>query len=83
LAERRWARAVADPEDEEKYLQPGKMLLWMDRMKCGLGVIKITFGPRGGCIFGDLNSMEGLSMLEHVKKRFQEVMFPIWLTLCL
>jgi cytochrome P450 len=37
---------MREEDEEEKDLEPReKMILWMDRMKRGLSVIKITFGP--------------------------------------
>jgi hypothetical protein len=66
-------QAVADPEDEEeKYLQPrGKMLLWMDRMKCGLGVIKITFGPEWMHIWRCNEYGRALNARTHIEKIVQ------------
>jgi hypothetical protein len=66
-------QAVGDPEDEEeKCLQPReKMLLWMDRMKSGLGVIKITFGPEWMHIWRCNEYGRALNARMHIEKIVQ------------
>lgn len=66
-------QVVVDPEDEEeKCLQPReKMLLWMDRMKSALGVIKITFGPEWMHIWRCNEYGRALNARTHIEKILQ------------
>jgi cytochrome P450 len=59
-------------DKEENNLEPReKMILWMDRMKSGLCVIKITFGPRWMHIWRCNEYGRALNARTHLEKIIQ------------
>jgi hypothetical protein len=63
--------AVSEDEEEKCLLPREKMLLWMDRMKSGLGVIKITFGPEWMHIWRCNEYGRALNARSHIEKIVQ------------